>query len=258
MKNGERRGLPVGTKQVARVEGQGEHRHSAEPGKVTPAAENYLQSIYALTAERKVLIGARLAEHLHVSPPSITQTIHRLVRDGYVELFDRGDRKEIALTPAGLEIGEAATRKHRLIELWLQTELKLSSTAAHEAAHGLEPGFTDELLDRLYESLGHPKTCPHGNPILGIRDMDHSGFYMDEVEAGDTIAIIRITEEAEADMDLLAYLERNDVPPRSVLKVVAKDKVSGAVTMTTSAGNEIRVERRSAALIYVRRVTEVE
>ncbi|NDG99364.1 MAG: hypothetical protein EBY11_15680, partial [Proteobacteria bacterium] len=31
---------------------------------LSPAVEHYLQAIYALTAERKVLIGARLAEHL--------------------------------------------------------------------------------------------------------------------------------------------------------------------------------------------------
>ena len=63
--------------------------------RITPATEHYLQAIYALTAERKVLIGARLAQHLRVSAPSVTQTLQRLERDGYIHLVDRGDRKEI-------------------------------------------------------------------------------------------------------------------------------------------------------------------
>src|SRR5687767_14458710 len=90
--------------------------------KITAATEHYLAAIYALTAERKVLIGARLAEHLRVSAPSVTQTLQRLERDGFVRLHDLGDRKEILLTDAGRVVGEAATRKHRLIERWLQKE----------------------------------------------------------------------------------------------------------------------------------------
>src|SRR5207253_4497169 len=98
-----------------------------DPPKITNATEHYLQAIYALTAERNTLIGARLAQHLRVSAPSVTQTLQRLEREGYVRLRDLGDRKEIALTAAGRKIGESSTRKHRLIERWLQKELKLSS-----------------------------------------------------------------------------------------------------------------------------------
>jgi len=224
---------------------------------LTAATEHYLQSIYALTAERKSLIGARLAQHLRVSPPSVTQTLQRLEKDGYVKLLDRGDRKEIALTDSGRQIGEASTRKHRLIERWLQKELQLSSTEAHEAAEKFEPGFTPLLLERLYESLGRPKTCPHGNPIPPLEgglEMDYDGIYLDEVHRGDVVIVGRITEEAEADLDLLDYLERHKVGPGVRLEIVNVDRVSGAVTAKPPAGEEIRLEARSAGLIWVKRV----
>jgi DtxR family transcriptional regulator, Mn-dependent transcriptional regulator len=229
--------------------------------KITAATEHYLQSIYALSAERKTLIGARLAQHLRVSPPSVTQTLQRLERDGYVKLVDRGDRKDIVLTDAGRAIGEASTRKHRLIELWLQKELQLSSTQAHEAAEGFEAGFTPLLLERLYESLDHPKTCPHGNPIAGPGrplEMDYDGCYLDEVQAGDEVTIGRITEEAEADMDLLDYLERHRIFPGVRVTILAKDRLSGAVTARSQAGEEVRIEGRSAALIWVKPVPATE
>jgi DtxR family Mn-dependent transcriptional regulator len=200
---------------------------SAAP-KITAATEHYLAAIYALTAERKVLIGARLAQHLRVSAPSVTQTLQRLERDGLVRLHDLGDRKEILLTDAGRRIGEAATRKHRLIERWLQKELQLSSTEAHEAAERFEQGFTPLLLERLFESLGRPQTCPHGNPIPGAGEMDHDGEYLDAVRG---------------------------VGPGTRLSIVAVDSFSGAVTARTRSGNEIRIEGRSAALIWVRRPT---
>ena len=223
---------------------------------LTAATEHYLQSIYALTAERKSLIGARLAQHLRVSPPSVTQTLQRLEKNGYVKLIDRGDRKEIVLTPEGKQIGEESTRKHRLIERWLQKELQLSSTEAHESAEKFEQGFTPMLLERLYESLGRPKTCPHGNPIPppgGGLEMDYDGLYLDDVKQGDAVTIGRITEEAEADLDLLDYLERHKIGPGVRLHIVNVDRVSGAVTARVPTGDEIRLEGRSAALIWVKR-----
>lgn len=224
--------------------------------KITPATEHYLQAIYALTAERKVLIGARLAQHLRVSAPSVTQTLQRLERDGYLTLLDKGDHKEIHLTEAGRQVGEESTRKHRLIERWLQKDLRLSSTEAHEAAERFEAGFTPMLLDRLYDALGRPETCPHGNPIPakgGHMVMDEDGIYLNEAQAGQRVVLGRITEEAEADLDLLTYLERNGVGPNVALDVLAVDRMSGAVTAVTGAGKEIRIEGRSAALLWVRR-----
>ena len=223
---------------------------------LTHATEHYLQSIYALTAERKSLIGARLAQHLRVSPPSVTQTLQRLEKSGYVRLVDRGDRKEIVLTESGRQIGEASTRKHRLIERWLQKELQLSSTEAHEAAEKFEDGFTPLLLERLYDSLGRPKTCPHGNPIPppeGGLEMDYDGIYLDEARQGETVTVGRITEEAEADLDLLDYLERHKIGPNTRLEIVNVDRVSGAVTACTPTGDEIRLEGPSASLIWVKR-----
>ena len=146
-----------------------------------------------------------------------------------------------------------------MIERWLQKELRLSSTEAHEAAEGFEAGFTPLLLDRLYDSLGRPQTCPHGNPIPakgGHMEMDYDGVYLNEVVAGERVVIGRITEEAEADLDLLTYLERNGVGPNVALTILAVDRMSGAVTAVTGAGKEIRLEGRSAALIWARRAED--
>ncbi|MBI3973562.1 MAG: metal-dependent transcriptional regulator [Chloroflexi bacterium] len=227
--------------------------------RLTAGTAHYLQAIYALAAERKAVIGARLAQHLRVSPPSVTQRLQRLEREGFVRLADHGGRKEVLLTQAGRAIGEAATRKHRLIECWLQQALDLSFTEAHQAAERLEPGFTPALLDRLSEALGRPETCPHGNPIPGQATIDHNGLYLDQVKPGDEVIVGRITEEAEADLDLLAYLERHRVFPGTRLTVLGVDRLSGAVTAVTDrsraggGGGEIRLERRSAGLIWVRR-----
>jgi DtxR family Mn-dependent transcriptional regulator len=109
------------------------------------------------------------------------------------------------------------------------------------------------LLDRLFESLGRPETCPHGNPIPGVVEIDQDGIYLDAVSEGDDVVIGRITEEAEADLDLLTYLERHRIGPNVRLRILAVDRMSGAVTAKSESGEEIRIEGRSAALIWVKR-----
>lgn len=248
-----------------------EARGGTAPPKVTPAAEKYLAAIYALQAERGAVIGVRLATHLGVSTASVTQTLQKLARQGLVTF---GPHKEILLTDTGRAIGEAATRRHRLIERWLESELGMAATAAHEAAHGFEPAFTPEIEARLFQALGRPATCPHGNPIPGGSGAyRRDGIYLDQVQPGHVVIVDRITEEAEQDLDLLSYLERHRIQPGTQLTILSVGQNHGAITArrdsytpqdgkargvamadeVEDAGSEIRLEVSAAALIWVRR-----
>ena len=46
----------------------------------TPTIEAYLEIIYMMAVENQSVIGARLAESLHVSRPTVTTTLKRMVR----------------------------------------------------------------------------------------------------------------------------------------------------------------------------------
>src|SRR5689334_9383390 len=59
--------------------------------------EEYLEMVYRLDQKGGPVIGARLAEAVGVSAPTVTQTLKRMVKDGYVRM---NAQKEIALTPA--------------------------------------------------------------------------------------------------------------------------------------------------------------
>ncbi len=84
-------------------------------------------------------------------------------------------------------------------------------------------------------------------------EMDYEGVYLDEVEPGDEVVMARITEEAEADLDLLDYLERHKIGPGVHLAIMNVDRISGAVTARSHAGEEIRIEGRSASLLWAKR-----
>jgi DtxR family Mn-dependent transcriptional regulator len=187
----------------------------------TPAIQDYLGAIYDLTGGEKPVIGARLARHMHVSAPSITEALRRMQREGYIRL---AGKKEIRLTTKGRGIAETMARRHRLLERWLTDVLGLDWSRAHEEAHRLEHALSPVVEERLAEQLGMPSTCPHGNPIPGMPAPEaHNPIPLSQALAGQDLTVERITEEAEADRQLLHFLWESGIRPgvRLTIKDVA-------------------------------------
>jgi DtxR family Mn-dependent transcriptional regulator len=214
----------------------------------TPAIQDYLGAIYDLAGTDKPVIGARLARHMHVSAPSITEALRRMQKDGYIRV---GGRKEIRLTTKGLGIAETMARRHRLIERWLTDVLGLDWSRAHDEAHRLEHALSPVVEERLAETLGMPSTCPHGNPIPGMaRPVRVTPFPLGQARAGATVVVERITEEAEADKNLLEYLWRSDVRPGRRLRIVEVAPWAGTITASID-GQPITLGLPAAAKIWV-------
>ena len=104
-------------------------------------------------------------------------------------------------------------RRHRLIERWLTDVLGLDWSRAHDEAHRLEHALSPVVEERLAEQLGMPSTCPHGNPIPGMPAPEaHSPIPLSQAPAGHQFVVERITEEAEADRQLLRFLWESGDP----------------------------------------------
>src|SRR4026209_664236 len=112
----------------------------------TPAIQDYLAAIYDLAGTDKPVIGARLARHMHVSAPSITEAIRRMQKDGYIRA---GGRKEIRLTTRGRGVAGARARRHRRIERWLTGVRGLDWSRTHDQAHRLEHSLSPVVEERL-------------------------------------------------------------------------------------------------------------
>src|SRR5947209_20355980 len=101
--------------------------------------EEYLETIYNMTMEGEPVIGARLADKFSVSRATVTETIRRLVSDGYAV---QHEDKSVALTPKGQVLTEQVLRRHRLAERLLFDLVGLDWIAAHEEAQGLDHGMS--------------------------------------------------------------------------------------------------------------------
>ncbi len=217
-------------------------------GATTASMEDYLEGIYDLTGSGGPVIGARLARHLKVSPPAVTEALQRMVRAGYLRL---AAGKRIVLTRRGLTVAESMARRHRLIERWLTDILGLDWMEAHEEAHRLEHALSPRVEDRLAVSLGMPSTCPHGNPIPGMAAPSSlRAFPMDRATEGTSVTVERITEEAEADRKLLEHLWRTGIRPGTRLTIKEIAPWAGTIT-TTSDGRTIVLGLAAAAKIWV-------
>src|SRR5712671_7090620 len=135
------------------------------------SVDEYLETIYFLAfpigeyrPQDTALptLASRVAEMLGVSRASAGEMLKRLEADGRVE---RGEHKEALLTKKGRERAELAVRKHRIIERLLTDFMGYTAAEAHGRADALGDTFTDEMVDRIDERLGHPDRCPHGWPV---------------------------------------------------------------------------------------------
>jgi len=72
---------------------------------------------------------------------------------------------EVHLTTAGSRRARDVVRRHRLAERLFKDTFSIDDSEARNQACKFEHIISPELDQRICTFLGHPKTCPHGNPI---------------------------------------------------------------------------------------------
>jgi DtxR family Mn-dependent transcriptional regulator len=221
-------------------------------GEPTEAAAEYLMTIRYMHGEGQPVIAARLAERLGHSAATVSEMITRLVREGLVSV--EPETRQLNLTVPGRTAAERTFRRHALSE-WLLTEvIGLGWAEADEEAHHLQHALSDRVTDRIDDLLGHPPTCPHGNPIPrdGQTPERPAGLRLSEAAAGSDVTILRVTEEAEEDARLLTFLQENAVRPGHVFEIVDVAAHIGTMTLRRVAagaddGHEVTIGLVAAA-----------
>ncbi len=174
-----------------------------------PPLEEYLEAIHELEEEGTQVIQARLAERLGHTPPSVSEMIRRLKREGYVDVKDRA----VLLTAKGRSRAESVVRKHRLAERLLTDVIGLAWHKTHVEACRWEHVISDEVEAHLVELLGNPSTCPHGNPIPGAEAPQRDLVALADTQPGDEVRLEVVTEQVEIDLEALTYLSVHGFTP---------------------------------------------
>jgi DtxR family transcriptional regulator, Mn-dependent transcriptional regulator len=173
--------------------------------KPSQTIEDYLSLIYVIERDSEPVVGARLADLLGVTPPTVTNTLKRMVRDGLITMEENGTH----LTETGLENARQIVRKHMLME-WMMVHM-LPWSKLHSEAHNLEHAISETAENALDDELGHPKTCPHGNPLPGYENVVKDWLPLTQIKQGQKVIIRRIHELAENNAALMDFLEKRGV-----------------------------------------------
>ncbi len=218
--------------------------------------DEYLETIYFLAfpiGEYRPQTGspstlaARVAEMLGVSRASAGEMLKRLEAEGLVE---RGEQKEALLTATGRARAEKVVRKHRIIERLLTDFMGYTPAESHVHADELGDTFTEDMVDRIAERLGHPQRCPHGWPVDPSFEQEENRELapLSDLEVGARATIVRL---AEHDGELLHWFYEQGLEPGRELEVADAQPAAGQLTVRLNGG-ERAVGERAAAGLFVR------
>jgi DtxR family Mn-dependent transcriptional regulator len=191
--------------------------------------DDYLETIYFLatpigeyrpTVTGTPTLASRVAEMLGVSRASAGEMLKRLEAEGLIE---RGERKEALLTAA----------------------------EAHVHADELGGTFTDEMIERIDEKLGHPERCPHGWPVdPDFEQAENRELQpLSTLEPGQQATIVRL---AEHDGDLLHWFYDEGLVPGTPLELRAAEPAAGQFRITINGG-EKAISEKAASGLFVKR-----
>jgi len=127
--------------------------------------EDYVRAIYTLQESSKEVGVTQIAEKLGLSKSTVSERLKDLAVDGFVVA---NPYAQVELTKSGLNAGKKLTYKHRVIEVFLYSVLKVSKDNIHEEAHKLEHACSDEVIQKLAKFLDYPENDPHGSVIPKI------------------------------------------------------------------------------------------
>ena len=219
--------------------------------------EMYLRTIFELEEEGIVPLRARIAERLHQSGPTVSQTVARMQRDGLLTV--EGDR-HLELTAEGRSVATRVMRKHRLAERLLVDVIGLDWELVHAEACRWEHVISEAVERRLLTILSDPRESPYGNPIPGLAELGASAEveeFHDGVEpldsrdlsGGGSVVVRRLSEELQKDEGLMGQMRRAGALPGQVVRVTPG---SDGGVLVGSGGESVELPAEVAAHVFVR------
>ena len=185
---------------------------------LTRVIEDYLKTIYDLTASNDRATTNQIAERMEVTPASVTNMVQKLAMTE-PPLLDYRKHRGVKLTPEGEKVALEIIRHHRLLEMFLHQTLGYRWDGVHEEADRLEHVISEELEERIATSLGDPLHDPHGDPIP-TRDLQlplTSEFPLSQIRPPQVAEVRRVRD---GDPELLRYLSEMGIKPQARLEII--------------------------------------
>jgi len=206
---------------------------------LTQSIEDYLKAIFELTQKSGRASTTQLAEHLGVTPASVTGMIKKLSATT-PPLLEYRKHRGVVLTENGRAIALEILRHHRLLELFLHEVLDYPWDEVDEEADRLEHVISEKFEERIAKVLGNPEYDPHGDPIP-TKDLtmpSTTTIPMSTLRPGQSATIKRVKDD---DSDLLKYLEAIGFIPETKIMINNFSEFDGNLHIMIEKSNQVEV-----------------
>ena len=124
---------------------------------LTAVMEDYMEAIYELDREKKVVRVKDIAKRMDVKMPTVTSMLKTLNKRGLVN-YEKYEYVE--LTRDGANVGREMRRRHDILLQFLTDILKIELETADEEACKMEHALSSATLDSLTDFMAFIQACP--------------------------------------------------------------------------------------------------
>jgi len=124
---------------------------------ITPTMEDYLEAIYNLVKEKRVVRVRDIAKKLGVKMPTVTNMLKTLSDKG---MIDYEKYEYLELTGKGSDVGSDIDQRHQILRKFLTDILKIDFDQADEDACRMEHAVSPTTLERLVDFMEFIEICP--------------------------------------------------------------------------------------------------
>ncbi len=126
--------------------------------------EDYLEAIYNLSQEKRVVRVKDIAKKLGVKMPTVTSMLKTLTEKG---MIDYEKYEYLELTRKGSDIGSEIDQRHQTLKTFLTDILRIDHNQANEDACKIEHAISPSTLERIVDFMEFVENCPRtGNDWL--------------------------------------------------------------------------------------------
>jgi DtxR family transcriptional regulator, Mn-dependent transcriptional regulator len=124
---------------------------------LTAVMEDYLEAIFDLDKQKKVVRVKDIAKRLDVKMPTVTSMLKTLSKR---ELVHYEKYEYVEPTEKGTEVGREMRRRHGILSRFLTEILNIDAKTADDEACKMEHSLSADTLDSLTDFMAFIQICP--------------------------------------------------------------------------------------------------
>ncbi len=148
---------------------------------LTSTMEDYLEVIYDLDREKKMVRVKDIASRMDVKMPTVTSMLKTL---NDRKLVDYEKHEYVRLTEQGAGVGREMRRRHGVLLRFLKDILKIEPLTADREACKMEHTLSGETLESLTDFMEFIRNCPKNGDVWlnAFNEYRQSGFSREKCE----------------------------------------------------------------------------